>query len=283
MVTSTLNISPDHVARHYNELDRFYRKLWGDHVHHGYWETGRESPQKATERLIDLIVEPLHLSDQQRVADVGCGYGGSARYLTRNHGVRVTGFTLSQEQAAYAETQGRDLPHPPEILVRNWLENQIPDATYDAIYSIECLAHVTDKPRYFAELKRTLKPGGHASFTAWLSGNAPTQWQTRHLLEPICDEGRLPSMGTDADYRSMIADAGLELLSFRDLTRQVEKTWSICCRRLAIFILTDPEAWRYLLSKERSEAVFIPSLWRILHAYRRGAMRYGWFVVQSPS
>jgi tocopherol O-methyltransferase len=40
------------VAAHYDELDGFYREIWGDHVHHGYWTTGRESAAEATEALI---------------------------------------------------------------------------------------------------------------------------------------------------------------------------------------------------------------------------------------
>ena len=31
------------VADHYDELDPFYREIWGEHVHHGYWATGRET------------------------------------------------------------------------------------------------------------------------------------------------------------------------------------------------------------------------------------------------
>jgi tocopherol O-methyltransferase len=29
------------VARHYDTLDRFYREIWGEHVHHGLWRGGR--------------------------------------------------------------------------------------------------------------------------------------------------------------------------------------------------------------------------------------------------
>ncbi|MBW8754357.1 MAG: SAM-dependent methyltransferase, partial [Sphingomonadales bacterium] len=32
------------VALHYDELDPAYRRIWGEHVHHGYWLTGRETP-----------------------------------------------------------------------------------------------------------------------------------------------------------------------------------------------------------------------------------------------
>ena len=40
------------VAEHYDELDPFYREIWGEHVHHGLWTTGRETPDQAVEALI---------------------------------------------------------------------------------------------------------------------------------------------------------------------------------------------------------------------------------------
>ena len=40
------------VAAHYDELDPFYREVWGLHVHHGYWRTGSETPEAAMEALV---------------------------------------------------------------------------------------------------------------------------------------------------------------------------------------------------------------------------------------
>ena len=50
--------SPDYtmshagVASHYDDLDAFYREIWGEHVHHGVWHTGRESDLEAAENLV---------------------------------------------------------------------------------------------------------------------------------------------------------------------------------------------------------------------------------------
>src|SRR5258708_36268948 len=45
------------VAAHYDNLDRYYRELWGEHVHHGLWRTGRETPETAVRQLIDLVAD----------------------------------------------------------------------------------------------------------------------------------------------------------------------------------------------------------------------------------
>ena len=49
MITPREVQSAADVAGHYDDLDTFYREIWGDHVHHGYWTTGRETPEQAVE------------------------------------------------------------------------------------------------------------------------------------------------------------------------------------------------------------------------------------------
>jgi hypothetical protein len=56
------------VAEHYDELDPFYREIWGDHVHHGLWTTGRETPDQAVEALIRRLAGKLALEPGQKVA-----------------------------------------------------------------------------------------------------------------------------------------------------------------------------------------------------------------------
>jgi len=195
--------APQHVAAvadHYDELDAVYRELWGEHVHHGLWTTGREDPVAAVEALVDAVGDRLRLVPGEACVDIGCGYGATARRLAATRGVRVTGLTLSAEQARYAAD------HPAEgveVLVRDWLDNGLPDAWADAAWAIESSEHMLDKPGFFAEAHRVLSPGGRLVVCAWLADPDARDWQVRPLLEPICREGRLPSMGTREEYAAM--------------------------------------------------------------------------------
>src|SRR3954452_16809993 len=83
------------VASHYDERDSFYREIWGEHVHHGYWATGQETPAEAALSLLDLLADRLRLEPGLRVCDIGCGYGAAARYLAERHGLEVIGVTIS--------------------------------------------------------------------------------------------------------------------------------------------------------------------------------------------
>ena len=50
------------VAGHYDELDKVYREVWGEHVHHGYFVRGDESIVEATDALTDLVADKLRIT-----------------------------------------------------------------------------------------------------------------------------------------------------------------------------------------------------------------------------
>jgi tocopherol O-methyltransferase len=267
------------VSGHYDELDETYRTIWGEHVHHGYWRTGRETPEQATEDLVGLVAERLELRPGLALVDIGCGYGATAAQLAARDGVMVTGFTLSEAQWRIAAARKGALT----FHRRDWLDNGLPDAGFDRAYAIESSEHMVDKMLFFSEAWRVLKPGGRLVVCAWLSRTGPNRMEVRHLLEPICREGRLPSMGSRSDYEGMAAAAGFSLLRYDDISRNVRRTWSVCLRRTLARLVTDAELRRLVLSKATRNRSFLLSLPRLLWALRSGAMRYGVFVWEKAA
>ena len=265
------------VAGHYDELDAVYREIWGEHVHHGLWRTGRESVSEATDALSDLVAERLGAKPGDHLADIGCGYGATAARFAKGLEVSVTGFTLSQEQARVARAR----PGALAFHVRDWLANGMADARFDHAYAIESTEHMADKAALFREAARTLKPGGRFVVCAWLSEDSPSRWRVRHLLEPICREGRLPGMGTRGEYEDWAEAAGLRTLGYEDLSREVRRTWSIVTRRVAGRALTTARYRRLLMSRSIRNRQFALSLPRLILAYRTGAMRYGVFTFEK--
>ena len=265
------------VAAHYDELDAFYRDVWGEHVHHGYWPTGQEADDGAAIALVDLLADRLGFAQGQEVCDIGCGYGAAARHIAENFGVNVTGVTVSSVQARVGNARLQaSAPSPGQVSVRvqDWLANGFADASFARAYAIESSEHMVDKQRFFDEAARVLRPDGKLGVFVWLACDRPRPWEIRHLLEPICREGRLPSMGDEADYKKWAGDAGLRTLSVEDLSTEVRRTWSICARRLLGKMLTQKRYLRFLFDGASSNRVFALTVLRLLLAYRTGSMRY---------
>lgn len=264
------------VAEHYNSLDPWYRKLWGDHVHHGLWKKGTESPEDAVEKLVDLIAETGKLEPDESVCDIGCGYGATAQRLHEKWGAKVTGFSLSEKQLEVARKKDRNS----SFILCDWLKNSLPDESFDMAISVESSEHMVDKAKFFKEAYRVLKPGGRLVICAWLAKETPKKWEVRHLLEPICREGRLPSLGSVSDYTRMMMQTGFQKISFEDLTSQVKKTWSICGYRM-IRELRNKEFRHFLFKTKPEDRIFAKTIFRILLAYQTRSMIYGIFSTKK--
>lgn len=278
MIESNQPATLGEVAGHYDQLDRFYREIWGDHVHHGLWITGRETSEQATRNLMDAVVTRARLKAGMHLCDVGCGYGHTSRIIAREQKVRVTGLTISPAQHRYA-IQATEPGLPVEFLLRDWQQNDLPEASFDALIAVESTEHMPDKERVFSEASRVLKPGGRLVLCAWLATDHPTPWQQRHLLEPICQEGRLPSLGTAHDLIGWLTGAGLTIESKKDISHQVKRTWPICAWRFIQGLITRPSYLRFLLDPKHDNRVFGLTMLRFWLAYHTEAMKYVIFEV----
>ncbi|MDQ6913548.1 MAG: class I SAM-dependent methyltransferase [Verrucomicrobiota bacterium] len=269
------SVTREAVASHYDDLDYFYRDVWGDHVHHGLWLRGDETREEAVLQLVDLVAREMQLAAGMRICDIGCGYGAAARVLAAR-GVEVTGITISPAQFAAANENGEI--ENPKFILGDWLANHLPNESFDAAYAIESSEHMPDIRGFFSQAHRILRLRGRLVVCAWLSADNPSRTQRRWLLEPICREGRMPSMGTVGDYQSLGENAGFALERFEDVTKGVARTWPAIVRRLAGKLLSNPTYVKFLFNRHAHNRVFALTIFRIWIAYRVGAMRYGIFT-----
>ena len=261
------------VASHYDELDLAYRRIWGEHVHHGYWRHGHETAGEAAAALVQLVEQGLALQRGQMVCDIGCGYGAAAAELLDRNDITIIGLTVSAAQHRIADRRAPGFT----CLLRDWMANGLETASFDRAYAIESSEHMADKGRFFTEARRILRVRGRLVVCAWLEGEKVPGWQVRHLLLPICREGRLPSMGSRADYLELANRAGFVLSGYQDISREVSRTWRICLGRLLRHLISDGEIRRLALSRHTANRKFMLSLFRLIVALRTGAMRYGVF------
>ncbi len=96
---------------HYDLNSKLYSSFLDTYMQYtcGYFE-GTNNLNEAQENKLDLICRKLKIKKGDRVLDIGCGWGGFAKYAAKNYGCRVTGLSLSKEQVKYAKTFCKGLP-----------------------------------------------------------------------------------------------------------------------------------------------------------------------------
>jgi tocopherol O-methyltransferase len=270
-------IEKEAIGHHYDLATVFYRLLWGRHIHHGLWHAD-ESPAKAQLQLTQTLAAQAGIEHNDTVLDVGCGMGGSAIYLARNHSCRVTGITLSRVQrlwcsaaSRWAGTSGRTQFRRQDAELAEY-----PDASFDVVWSIECTEHLFDKARFFRRAAAWLKPGGRFAICAWLATEPPHGDEHAHVLRNVCHGMLCPSLGSCSDYVSWFEAAGLEVTLCEDWTARVARTWDICRSRVERAGLRRIAPWI-----DRDGVQFLDHFQTMQQAYAGGAMKYGCFIARK--
>lgn len=236
------------IAELYDESSGLWEDLWGDHMHHGFYDPGADvsgdiSDHRAAQ--IRMIEEALRFAGvpedpekwPKNVVDVGCGIGGSSRYIAKKYGANCVGITLSpvQAQRANALAASQGLSDKASFQVGDALEQPFPDNQFDLVWSMESGEHMPNKQKFVSELARVAAPGGRIIIVTWCHRNLkPSEeslekWEKDHLKK-ICDAYYLPDWCSSDDYVSLLNSLSLEDIKTADWTEYVAPFWPAVIR-----------------------------------------------------
>lgn len=206
------------IHAHYDLGNRFYRE-WLDETmsYSSAWFNGQREQPMAQAQLAKVrrALDECRVKPDDRVLEIGCGWGGVAEVATTDYGARLTGVTLSGEQLVYAQQRLADAGQAHRADLRFQDYRDVADGPYDALVSIEMFEAVGQAywPTYFETIKRQLKPGGLACiqsitirddlFERYLAG-------TDFIQQYIFPGGLLPSPSA---FRAAAQAAGLSVVN----------------------------------------------------------------------
>ncbi|MFG3049206.1 class I SAM-dependent methyltransferase [Streptomyces sp. NPDC048241] len=218
------------ISHHYDVGNDFYALVLGPSMVYScaYWEAPEKgaSLETAQRDKLELVSVKLGLKPGQRLLDVGCGWGSMAIHAAREHGVRVVGITLSQEQAAFARKRVADegLTDRVEIRVQDYRD--VRDGPYDAISSIGMAEHVGADGYldYARDLYGLLKPGGR--LLNHQIARRPQRDETEYEVDAFIDsyvfpDGELAPLGTTV---TQLERAGFEVRDVESLREHYART-----------------------------------------------------------
>ncbi len=155
----------------------------------GYWKNATNLNQ-AQEDKLELVCRKIGLKKNQRILDIGCGWGSFIKFAAEKHGAKVVGITVSKEQAEFAKNNCAGLPV--EIRLQDYREV---DDKFDHIVSLGMFEHVGHKnyKKYMEVASRCLKEDGifllH-TIGANTTRYTPDPWINKYIFP----NGVLPSM-----------------------------------------------------------------------------------------
>lgn len=153
------------IAYHYDVSNDFYA-LWLDEnmtYSCAYFRDQAETLDRAQLNKYDLICRKLRLASGERLLEVGCGWGGLARFSAREYGANVVGITLSRRQAEYAQARSarEGLEERCRIELLDYRE-LAPLGPFNKAVSVGMVEHVgeANMTAYFSAVFDALAPGG---------------------------------------------------------------------------------------------------------------------------
>lgn len=229
--------SVKNVSHHYDLSNDFYQLMLDETMSYscGIFNSKEDSLKDAQLNKLETLCEDLDIQPGDHILEIGCGWGGFAKYATENYDCKVTGVTISKEQFKFAEDMIKfaGLDDKVKFLLQDYRDVQ---GTYDKVVSIEMIEQVGDEfiPEYFEKIDQLLKKDGIAVIQAITSPDSRYEEFKKgvdFIQKHIFPGTLLPSVSRMVS--SCQKTGSLQLHNLRDIGPHYAKTLRIWAQEVA--------------------------------------------------
>ncbi|KGG13533.1 MULTISPECIES: methyltransferase domain-containing protein [Prochlorococcus] len=277
--------SKESVSKAYDSWtnDQLLEKLWGDHIHLGYYnqKPHQTSFQQAKVEFVHQLVRWSGLDQLpkgSRILDVGCGIGGSSRILARDYNFDVLGITISNAQVQRArQLTPNDLMCSFQVM--DALNLDFSNGSFDGIWSVEAGPHMPDKQLYADEMLRVLRPGGILAVADWNRREESSNsfaFMEKMVLEQLLHQWSHPHFSSIEGFKENLSNSSFSagLVEVEDWTKFTIPSWKDSIlegiRRPKVFFDLGPKSLYQGLRE-------VPTILLMQWAFSTGLMRFGVF------
>ena len=265
------------IKEFYDASSNLWVERWGEHMHHGYYGQNGKDKKDRLQAQEDMIIELLNWAGVRHadfILDLGCGAGGSARFLHRKLGAYVLGVTLSPVQAAIAHdyNEAHNTGNKIVIKVQDMLTLKNSDERFDLIWSLESAEHIEDKAGLMQLCYELLHPGGTLVMATWCVRDKKMGFSTgeQKIIDRIGQYYHLPPMASINTLKEIAMAVGFTHVKTADWSKAVAPFWSEVMRSAL--------SWRSLTGLIRAGWSTIKGAWAMQYmqrGYRNGLIQYG--------
>ena len=184
-----------------------------------------ETTMQMLAQYAEAAVAASALKPGATVLDVACGPGTLALMIAREVG-EVHGIDFSEPMLAIFRQHAAREGHS-NITIRHGDAQTLPypDAMFDAAFSMFGLMFFPDRRKGFAEIHRTLKPGGTIAVTSWAPVDQSPAMQTMfgalRAIKPDLPEPQrsIATLENPEVFKQEMLDAGFREVEIRSVTK----------------------------------------------------------------
>ena len=255
--------SKNNVAHHYDISEKLYDLFLDSKKQYScaYFKNDNDSLETAQSNKIEHIIKKLNLKDNQKILDIGSGWGTLAIEIAQKTQCEVLGITLSKNQLEYSNNRAKELNLENQVQFK-LLDYRELDEKFDRIVSVGMFEHVGRKfyKKYFNKISKLLNKDGIALIHTIGSVNPPRDphpWVTKHIFPG----GYTPSL---SEVTAPIEKSGLIISDLEVLRMHYSHTL---------------RHWkeRFLSKKEEALEIFDEKFFRMWEFYLTGSeMAFKW-------
>ena len=176
------------VVHHYDLSDNLYNLFLDSKKQYscGYFENEDDTLEVAQNNKIKHIIKKLNIIPNQKILDIGCGWGSLAIDIAKNTGCDVMGITLSKNQFNYCIKKSKEHNLENKVTFKLIDYRQL-DEKFDRIVSVGMFEHVGRKfyKNFFKQIDKLLNDDGISLIHTIGSVNAPREphpWITKYIF-----------------------------------------------------------------------------------------------------
>jgi len=180
--------SKNNVAHHYDVSEKLYDLFLDSKKQYscGYFKNDNDSLETAQNNKIEHIIKKLNLKSNQKILDIGSGWGTLAIEIAQKTQCEVLGITLSKNQLEYSNNKAKELNVENQVQFK-LLDYRELDEKFDRIVSVGMFEHVGRKfyKKYFNKISKLLNKDGIALIHTIGSVNPPRDphpWITKYIF-----------------------------------------------------------------------------------------------------
>ena len=176
------------VAHHYDLSDDLYDLFLDSKRQYscGYFKNVNDTLEAAQNNKIQHIIRKLNIKPNQKVLDIGCGWGSLAIDIAKSANCEVTGITLSENQFKYCKKKAEELNLENQVTFK-LIDYRELNEKFDRIVSVGMFEHVGRKfyKNFFKQIEKLLTDNGISLIHTIGSVNPPRDphpWITKYIF-----------------------------------------------------------------------------------------------------